>query len=46
MTGSNEIVGPTMDVGGTALGSVCAAVRNLLLGQNYCIAPFSMGVQG
>ncbi|AQA22777.1 hypothetical protein BTZ20_4615 [Rhodococcus sp. MTM3W5.2] len=45
-TVSNEILGPVLDVGSTELGSVCAAARNLLLGQNYCIAPFSMGGQG
>ncbi|MFG1784861.1 hypothetical protein ACGFIU_20680 [Rhodococcus oryzae] len=41
-TVTNEIMSP-LDVGSSALGSVCAAARNLLLGQNYCLAPPSMG---
>ncbi|MFC7448724.1 hypothetical protein [Rhodococcus daqingensis] len=30
---------PILEAGVDALGSACTAVRNLLLGQNYCLAP-------
>ena len=44
-TVTNEIMSP-LNVGSSALGSVCAAARNLLLGQNYCLAPPGMGGWG
>ena len=35
----STIVAPVVDAVGPALGSVCAAVRYLQSGENYCIFP-------
>ena len=37
------VLTPMADVGSSAVGSVCSAVRNLILGQNWCLSRPGMG---